>query len=405
MKQSSFVARAPTRPSCALLIGSILSTCSGDTEHAVSPSVERWDSAGVRIVESRRPAWEDSSQWSIDPVPLLDFVESAADTAHNFYQVRGMLRLSDGSFAIANRGSHEVRFYSPEGRYRGATGRRGEGPGDFTRILGISLTTSDTLVVLDNSERMTVLGPNGSFVRVVRIPDSRLMHALGNDQVVVMLRPTADYMGGPGLVRQPTALWRYDLAGVQLDSIGETDGNEDYSFLTESGRSGWGLPLFAKAAVVTTWGNRIYRGNANAMQVEELSSSGQLLRILRLPDYPLDLTPGTIEAERRVRLGDNPHPLIREIVDQLPDPERRPAYRQIVVDATGAIWLRPFLDRSELGRAEAWLVLDSDGTWLGYVDVLAGLGIMRLEGDVLMGVWTDSLGVEHPRVYRLRRGP
>ena len=371
----------------------------------MSASVERWDSAGVRIVESSRPAWGGSSQWSIDPVPLLDFVESVADTAHNFYQVRGMLRLSDGSFAIANRGSHEVRFYSPEGRYRGATGQRGEGPGDFTRILGISLTTSDSLVVLDNSERMTVLGPDGSFVRVVRIPDSRLTHALGSDQVVVMLRPTADYMGGPGLVRQPTPLWRYDLAGVQLDSIGETDGNEDYSFLTESGRSGWGLPLFAKAAVVTTRGNRIYRGNANTMQVEELSSSGQLLRILRLPDYPLDLTPGTIEAERRVRLGDNPHPLIREIVDQLPDPERRPAYQQIVVDATGAIWLRPFLGRSELGRTEAWLVLDADGAWLGNVDVLTGLQIMRVEKDVLMGVWTDSLGVEHPRVYRLRRGP
>lgn len=396
---------AGRRASCALLVGWIVATCSGDTEHTVPGSVERWDSAGVRIVESRQPAWGDSSQWSIDPTPLLDFVESVADTAHNFYQVRGMLRLSDGSFAIANRGSHEVRFYSPEGRYRGATGRQGEGPGEFTGILGISLTMSDSLVVLDSNERMTVLGPDGSFARVVRLPNSMSTHALGNDQVVVMLRPTEDYMGGPGLVRQPTALWRYDLAGVQLDSIGETDGSEDYSFLSRSGRSGWSLPLFAKTAVVTTRGNSIYRGNANAMQIEELSSSGQLLRILRLPDYPLDLAPGTIEAERRVRLGDDPHPLIREIVDQLPDPARRPAYQQIGVDATGAIWLRPFLGRSELGRAEAWLVLDADGAWLGNVGVPTGLWIMRVERDVLMGVWTDSLGVEHPRVYRLRRGP
>lgn len=395
----------PVRAWCALLVGSILAACSNDAEHAVPSGVERWDSAGVRIVESRRPAWGDSSRWSIDPAYLLDFVESTADTAHNFYQVRGMLRLSDGSFAIANRGSHEIRFYSPEGRYRGATGRRGEGPGEFTGILGMSLTMSDSLLVLDAGERMTVLGPDGSLARVVPLPNSMSTHALGNDEVVVVFRPTANYLGGPGLVRQPTALWRYDLTGVQLDSIGETDGNEDYSFLSESGRSGWGLPLFAKAAVVTTRNNRIYRGNANAMQVEELSSSGRLLRILRLPDYPLELTAEAIDAERRVRLGDDPHPLIREIVDQLPDPEQRPAYRQITVDAEGAIWLRPYLGRSELGRAEAWPVLDADGTWLGNVHVMAGLWIMRVEKDVLMGVWTDSLGVEHPRVYRLRRGP
>lgn len=50
-------------------------------------------------------------------------------------------------------------------------------------------------------------------------------------------------------------------------------------------------------------------------------------------------------------------------------------------------------------------MLDADGTWLGNVDVLVGLQIMSVERDVLMGVWTDSFGVEHPRVYRLRRGP
>lgn len=401
----SRLGRLGVRVYCALLSGLTLVGCSGDTVESGLPTVEHRDSAGVRIVESGRPAWGDVSQWSIDSVPLLDFVESATDTTHQFHQVRGMQRFSDGSFAVADRGSYEIRFYSSEGRFRTATGRMGEGPGEFTGIGGITLTTSDTLLVLDDSGRMTTIGPDGVVARVVHLP-GRVMsiHALGSNEVVVVFGPTADYLGGRGLVRRPNALWRYDISGAQLDSIGQTDGYEDYMFILESGRSGWGRPLYGKRAHINTLGERIYRGNGNTMQIEELSSSGRLLRIFRLPDYPLEVTADVVNAERNVRLGDDPHPLLRQIVDQLPDPTSRPAYAQIRVDVEGAIWLRPFLGRSEQGGAEAWQVLDSDGTWLGTVDVMDGLRIMSVQRETLMGVWTDSLGVEHPRVYRLRRG-
>ena len=174
-------------------------------------------------------------------------------------------------------------------------------------------------------------------------------------------------------------------------------------FVLEGGRSGAAPPMFGRRAHVVAHGNAIFRGNGNAMQIEELSPSGRLLRILRVVDYPLDLTQDVVAAERAARLGVDPHPLVRQIVDQLPDPERRPAYAQIRVDAGAAIWLRPYLGRSEQGGPEAWQVLDSTGTWLGTVDVMEGLRVMSVERDVLIGVWTDSLGVEHPRVHRLRR--
>lgn len=75
------------------------------------------------------------------------------------------------------------------------------------------------------------------------------------------------------------------------------------------------------------------------------------------------------------------------------------------MDAEAAIWLRPYRGRSEQGGPEAWQVLDSTGAWLGKVDVMERLQVMSVGRDLLIGVWTDSLGVEHPRVHRLRRNP
>lgn len=313
-----------------------------------------------------------------------------------------MVRFSDGSFAVANGGAHEIRFYSPDGSLRTKTGRQGEGPGEFTRIRGLTLTSSDTLLVLDYDGRMTVLGAGGAVARVVRLPGYVVSaHALGSAEVVVVSGSTT--AGPPDfgqLVRQPYVLWRYGIGGARLDSIGLAAGYEEYMFDVE-GRRGGARPLFGRDSHVATRGTTIFRGAADAMQIEELSPSGRLLRILRLAGYPLELSAGGVAAEREARLGDDPHPLVRRITDQLPNPRRRPAYAQVVVDSDAAIWLRPFLGLSERGGPEAWQVLDPDGAWLGSVAVMEGLRIMSVDRDLLMGVWIDSLGVEHPRVHRL----
>ena len=388
----------------ALPFGLFLSSCSSGMED-VAPAVERRDSVGVRIVEANRPAWEDSSRWRIDPAPLVDFASGTGDE-HLFYRVSGMVRFADGSYAIANGGSHEIRFYSPEGEFRTATGREGEGPGDFMVIRSISLTTSDTLLVFDYSRRMTVLDADGTLVRVVRFAEYvTSIHALGASEVVAVFGYPSmrSYQGSGGMIRQPNALWRYNIAGERLDSIGETAGYQEY-MLTVEGNLASSAPLFGKFARIATRGNTIFRGNANSMQIEMLSPSGQLLQVFRLVDYPLDLTADIIAAERAARLGVDPHPIVRQIEDQLPDPESRPAYSQVLVDAEGAIWLRPFLGRSEQGKPETWQVVDSAGTWLGSVEVMKNFRIMSVEKETLAGVWTDTLGVEHPRVHQLSRG-
>ncbi len=393
-------------------LGLLPTCCSRESE--IRPSeVERWDSAGVEIVESLNPLWGERRRWHIDPKPLVDLTSSGAASGHEsgtdphiFDRVRGILRLSDGSFVVANSGSHEVRYYSPRGDFRTAIGREGEGPGEFTGIRDIALLTSDTLLVLDYDARVTVLDSAGGLVRVFALPRYTIgIHALGDDDFVSVsgFPSMSVYQGYSGMIWEPGALWRYDLGGALIDSIGETAGFEEYIFSIDGGPSGAAVPLFGKSAQVATGDNSIVFGNADRMQVEEMSPDGEILRILRIAEYPLELARETIDAERKARLRENPHPMVRRIEAQLPDPAMRPAYSRILVDSDAVIWLRPFRGLSEQDGPTGWEVLDSAGRWLGSVEVPVGFSMMGVEGDVVVGVWTDSLGVEHPRAHRLVR--
>lgn len=367
------------------------------------PAVVVRDSAGTAIVESFRPAWGDSTRWRIDPDPLIDLADSGTGDPHNFYGVRSMRRLSTGSLVVANRGSNEIRMFSADGVFVRSAGGDGQGPGEFTNLQQIVLA-GDSIIAEDIRARVTLFGPDLEHIRTLQLDDYvRGLRYLGSGTMVV--QAVLHFPELYGLVRYPEALLLYDLEGTRRDSIGSTPGAESYVTEILSG-----TPLFAKRALVETHGGRIYAGASDDMQIEELDSRGETVRILRIPDFPLSLTAVQVETERRARL-DIPLPQgvtslpphLVEALENMPSPESRPAYRTLRVDPTGAIWLGPFLESSEAGGPEDWQVLDADGVWLGSVEIPADFRVMDVGIDEILGVWTDALDVQHPQVRRLSR--
>lgn len=367
------------------------------------PAVVVRDSAGTAIVESFRPAWGDSARWRIDPEPLIDLAESGTGDPHNFYGVRSMRRLSTGSLVVANRGSNEIRMFSADGVFVRSAGGNGEGPGEFSNLQQIVLA-GDSIIARDIRSRVALFGPDLEHIRTLQLDDyvSDLRY-LGDGIMVV--QAVMHFPELYGLVRYPEALLLHDLEGTRGDSIGSTPGAESYVTETLSG-----TPLFVKQALVETYGGKIYSGASDRMQIEELGSRGDTVRILRIPDFPLSLTAEQVEVERRARL-DIPLPQgvtslpphLVEALENMPSPETRPAYRSMRVDPTGAIWLRPFRGFSEEGGPEDWQVLDADGAWLGSVEVPEDFRVMDIGIDEILGVWTDELDVQHPQVRRLSR--
>ncbi len=378
--------------------------------HACTPSDDtpvsaiRRDSAGITIVESLRPAWGDSAHWRVDAEPLLDLAESGTGDPHNFYSVRSIGRLSDGSVVVANSGSNEIRKFSSDGRFLASAGGDGQGPGEFTNLQQIE-RVGDSILARDIASRVVLFGPDLEHIRTIRLQGYARghLHYLGDGTLVAQVLMV--YSERLGLIRDPEALLLFDLEGIRVDSIGSTPGAETYVTEVLDGQ-----PLFGKAALVDTHGGRIYSGASDQMQVEELSPAGDTMRILRIPDFPLTLTPQQVEVERNARLNfplpqgieSLPPPFV-EAVEGMPVPETRPAYADLLVDAAGAIWLRPFRGMSEAAGPEPWLVLSPDGTWLGRVEIPEDFRLMDIGVDEVLGVWTDEMDVPHPQVRRLRR--
>ncbi len=394
-----------------LLMVSVLSSCATPEAPAEEALIRR-DSAGIAIVEALKPTWEVSQRWRVDSEPVVDVSRSGIGEAHEFFRVRDMRRMPNGAIAVANRGTNEIRLFTMDGRFLRAVGGAGDGPGEY-RNLRMLETTGDTLVVLDSDGRVTVLGPELDLIRTWELRYRAVsIHDIADGEMAVQfISPSmTSVREGGALIRNPGVLYRIGPTGVMIDSIASTAGGEEYIHASPDGGRTASRPLFGKSSHVATWNGHIYRGSADDMQVEELTAVGELLRILRIPDFPLALTNTQIRAERVSYLGaDLPPgvtelpPFLRRLVEELPNPARRPAYSDIHVDPLGAIWLRPFVGRSEMGTSEEWQVIADNGTWLGGVEIPGNFTVFDIDEDVVLGVFVDDLGVERPQVLRLHR--
>lgn len=88
------------------------------------------DSAGVEVVTSD-PLNSDAT-CSLGAEPIFRVGDDENDEAHWFSSIRGVGRLSDGSVAVVDRTSAEIRIFDETGRHLRSMGRPGEGPGEFS---------------------------------------------------------------------------------------------------------------------------------------------------------------------------------------------------------------------------------------------------------------------------------
>ena len=363
------------------------------------PPVTEDDSAGVRIVEAHVPVWNETTRWRLDPEPLLDLHGNGSHYAHVFSLVRGMRWLPDGLIAIANTGTNEIRLFTPAGGFVASAGGEGDAPGEFAEMR-LMAVVGDSVFALDRDGSVTVFGPGAALVRTMTLAEGiESLHSLDDGTLVAEAMIPAQVPDTPGFTRAPRALLRFDLGGALLDSIGRTAGNEWY----DDHRTFAGTPLFPRRSHLYTRGGRIYYGPGGLMEVRELSPSGKLLRILRIPDYPLELGDEEVQAERAARAAEAPD-FARAGLENVPAPGTRPAYSDLLVGPTGAIWLRPYVGTAEQDEPAEWLVLDADGTWLGGVEVPANFRIWDIGMDAILGTWVDETWAQHPQVLRLSRG-
>ena len=394
---------------CGLPLLALLSlvACRTDAPERRGPTVR--DSAGIRIVENTTPLWQEGEEWRMSEEPVVDIGGGDTEEEHLF-QVVGATRLADGRVAVANAGSHELRFYSESGVFLHAAGGQGDGPGEFQRLLWLQRYAGDSLVTFDIGQlRISFFDAAGKLARTVNLrateevaaPIARGMFSDGSFLAVAAVRLPAQPTSGT--TRPPAAIYWYSTSGDSSLHVGTYPSLESFVQVRADGRYGRASPFFGRTSRFVVHNSSIYAGDNAHYEVHVLGPRGALMTIIRKEHDPIPVTPADIEAVHEDRLRQYDDDQTRDVMErwyrEIPEPDEFPAFSSFNVDDQGGLWIRRY-DRPG-DDVPKWDVFDAEGQWLGTLTMPPGFEPLDIGSDYVLGLWRDADDVEHVRMYEL----
>ena len=389
-----------------------------------SPSTVR-DSAGIRIVENARPLWTPASTWTLRATPAL-LIGGRTEPAYTFTRIGGATRLGDGRIVVAERRDVHLRMFDATGRYLRTVGRKGSNPGEFTDIGALMKLPGDSLAV-ESLQYTTIFSPEGEYVRQVRYgpfaigmlqtPYVAVIGRFPNGSAVVGDLPQGR-RGGRGAAR-----WVDSSTLVMVDASGAVTREVDRVPSVSFGASlGPPTPLtFGPELVHASAAQSVYLGFGNRYEIREYDASWTLRSIIRRAWTPRALTEADLNAyvDAWMKLWSTDVGSQRDR-DRLarknaPYPDSLPAFVDFLASANGELWLRdPDLAgapacaclTSVTAGPSTWSVFDSNGRWLGRVNMPAQFIPAEVGRDYVLGQLRDANGVLRVAMYRIDKpGP
>ncbi len=377
----------------------------------------RRDSLGISLIEYPTSfAASGGRQWATDSAPLF----SIGGTGSELFRVMTALFQSDGGVVVADGGARELLLFDRSGNPRARAGGEGGGPGEFHQITSLSVGPGDSIFAYDGREhRLSVFDRNGVFVRAVTLQG---LDTLGGVEEIGVLRsgvPVGSFLRrtpGSGVVRDSLAVTTFASSGAPAVRLGVFPHmHTDWGPHPMPGGGGpvtFPLPLpLSSLASVSFGDSSVYVGLPDQYAVIRLDQSGTR-RITRQRDPP----PPVTDADRErlfaalARWGHLRSSEV-DIVRHLESPSTLPGFgfephtklvgeqALLVTDADG-VWLKPFQLPDDSADA-SWPRFDADGLYEGTVTLSARFRATAVRGDVVLGVYRDSVDVEYVRAYRV----
>lgn len=363
----------------------------------------RWtvaDSAGVEVVTNTG----DAPTWHLAEKPEVSLGTVNDEGPTEFYRVRDIALLADGAFVVANGGTDELRFFGADGRFRGDAGRHGNGPKEFSRLAMVE-PYGDSLLTYDGgNDRISVRTMDGTFVRSFRLEWFRGLLSpellLGARGVLATTGLPMTQLSHSGLTVDTFLVSHYDLEGGLVDSILHLPYMERFVHVDGDIHTTLGVPFTGYGHSAATPGGFCYTyGTSPSIDCFDLD--GHLGRVIHASIPTRPVTDADISrywddelAEAQGRMVE----ILKRSRDWMIFPEAFPAFSSLLSDDRDRVWAEIYpLPHTDERR---WLIFE-DGRAVGEVRVPGSLRVMAVRGDRLAGVWTDDMGVEFVRIYRL----
>jgi hypothetical protein len=194
------------------------------------------------------------------------------------------------------------------------------------------------------------------------------------------------------------------LDGSQEVIFAELPGAEIYAEVDENEAEVFMVP-FSKTPAGAASGDLVYAGTGDSYEILIWDLSGDLVRIIRLNQESLPVTQADVDAYIEERIGgiedETERNQVRDFYLRPPPLDRMPAYRRFRTDPLGCLWVEEY--RRPGDDVPVWTVFDPEGAVRGRVSLPAGLDLMEVGEDYLLGVHTDDLDVEYVQLLRLER--
>jgi len=402
---------------CLLMLLAVpLFACGGSGSPAGATAHVR-DSAGITIVENTDPLWDAQHAWSVSESPTLTIGVTEGDAAYELYRTVAAARLSDGRIVLATSGTHELRFYDSAGTHLRSIGREGGGPGEFRMMGTLDRIAGDTLVVYDLMQRrVSIFDSDGAHVRDVnfavggqfvlpvvlgRLADGSYLAQLSFRQI----GPNAP-QPQPGDMRDSVMALRIDPDGDTFDTVGAFPSSVTRVQMLTLGDNAmpFSMPvLFSPSCIMIAAQDGIVAGTSDTYDVRFYTPSGTLQRIVRKEHVPLAVTPADVDSMEAQTSGAiaraNIPAELRSMFDDRPAAQTMPAFRALAMDSEDNLWVEEY--RRPGDDVPRWSVFDPEGRFLGVVTGPAGVSVMDIGADYLLGRVTDDMDVERVVMYAL----
>jgi hypothetical protein len=352
--------------------------------------------------------------WTLTPAPTLT-IQDDGTPATQFESIMGVVRLSNGGIAIANRGgTNDIRIFDARGRSIASFGRTGEGPGEFRRIDWMG-QAGDTAWIYDSglqrisaillatkpellgTTRITATGNRERFGVMGRLPDGRFV-------VTTNVSPT--FEGPPGVHRLPgsagiiartgdgTVTWLGDFKSAAIFVHNPTGDVKNMA----SGPIAF--PPWLRTAVS---GGHVWIGDSGGDSLVAVRGQDLSRFTVRLPLPSRAPSRELVDVARNRELGGKAAPVgsFSEAKWTKNLPERLPYFEGLTPGFQGEVWVSAYA--GDRAKPTYYIVIDANGRAIGRVNVPGGTRIRQAGPNFVVLAHEDSDGVESIRVHGLVR--
>lgn len=293
---------------------------------------------GVMVVKNpEEPLYGENTVTLIEEVSIG---EGAGAEEYMFASVGGIFVDDEGKIIVSDSKDTVIKIFDVNGRFKRTIGRKGQGPGEFSRIDSFQITSKGELLVVDNvNRRLSYFSLTGDLINSLSIKE--LPAASNNWEVDTrgnIIMDTVQFTAANQLVVETKI---YDS---QHEFVKVLRASKPYDL---------SIPFHPFHYWRATASDHIVYAYNDTYELQVFGPAWKLVRRIQKDFDPVKIREDEIEEElKRKRL-----PPDTEV------PSHYPAFHIFVADDEGRIFVRTW-ERSEDGNSFYYDVFDSDGRYV-----------------------------------------